>query len=434
MQKTLLVIRQELASTFSRRSYLLFAFGIPALAIMIVAGLKFIQNRTGSRAATASGGSSSSSQSVFDLQAEGFVDQSGVIQSLPKNVPPNRIIAYPDEAKAKQALNSGEITAYYVIPPDYLASGKIYYIYPDTKSYLSDGQSWIIHWILTVNLLGQDLKKADRLWNPIRDVKENDLSAPDPVASTTIEDCSRPGTACETNDLIRYMPGIMVAFLFITLMMSSSLLFNSLGTEKDNRTLEVLLLSVHPRQLLAGKIIALGLAGLIQTFAWLAAIFISVKLGGSALSLPADFTFPVDILIFSLLFFLGGYGLYAALLSGVGALIPNMKETGGVLYLALIPLMIGYMIGLFAPLLGVANASLLVFLSIFPFTAPVVMVMRLTDGIVPLWQTLLAISLLYLTAYLALRAAATMFRAQSLLSGQPFSLGRYFKTLSRKAV
>ena len=69
----------------------------------------------------------------------------------------------------------------------------------------------------------------------------------------------------------------------------------------------------------------------------------------------------------------------------------------------------------------------------FPLTAPVLMMMRLTDGSVPLWQLLLSAALMLATAYLIVRAVAAMFHAQNLLSGQPFSAKRFFGALLRRA-
>jgi ABC-type Na+ efflux pump permease subunit len=71
-------------------------------------------------------------------------------------------------------------------------------------------------------------------------------------------------------------------------------------------------------------------------------------------------------------------------------------------------------------------------MSLFPFTSPIVMVMRLTNSSVPFWQLILALTLLFLTAYLALRSASSMFLAANLFSGQPFSLRRYFAAMFEK--
>jgi ABC-2 type transport system permease protein len=70
-------------------------------------------------------------------------------------------------------------------------------------------------------------------------------------------------------------------------------------------------------------------------------------------------------------------------------------------------------------------------LSLFPLTAPVAMMTRLAASNVPLWQILLSAALLAITAVLIIRAVAGMFKAQTLLSGQPFDLKLLFSTLSK---
>ena len=193
--------------------------------------------------------------------------------------------------------------------------------------------------------------------------------------------------------------------------------------------IEVLMTSISPRQLLAGKTLGLGAASLFQTVVWLGAMYFSFNLGGRTLSLPENFEFPVDLLIWGIVFFLGGYGLYASLMAGVGALVPNMKEAGVANFIVIFPLFIGYLFGLFAPLTQNANSAFLIFLSIFPLTSPVVMIMRLTNDIIPAWQPIFSAILLFVSVLLASRSAADIFHARNLLSGQPFSLKRYLAAL-----
>jgi len=76
-----------------------------------------------------------------------------------------------------------------------------------------------------------------------------------------------------------------------------------------------------------------------------------------------------------------------------------------------------------------AEAVLPVVLSFFPLTAPILMVMRLTNGFVPLWQLILSAVLVLATNVHIVRATAKMFKAQNLLSGLPFSLKRYYQIL-----
>ena len=424
MNKTFLIMRQELSTTFGRPSYLFFAFGLPVLVVLILSGVKLIQGRS-----SANSKANLAGPAEYQLEIEGFVDHSGLIQTISEDLE-DYLLPYESEAAAQSALKSGEISAYYVIPTDYVARGEVDYVFPDDKPYLSDGQQWVIKWTLNLNLLGGDLAVADQVWNPVWNLETRNLTPDFEGASVSGEDCSRPGVACESNELVRMMPSILVVVFFITFMSSSSMLFNSIGVEKENRTIELLLLSINPRQLLMGKTLALGIAGLSQTLVWLLSIWVGFNLGGSTLSLPDGFTFPVEIVIWSLIFFIGGFALYASLMAGAGALVPKMKEAGIANFIAMIPLFFGYIFGLMAPLADATGSAFLVFLSIFPLTSPVVMIMRLTDGNVPLWQLLLSIGLLFVTAYFALQMVAAMFHAQNLLSGQPFSARRYLRALA----
>ena len=427
MRKTFLVMREELINTFRRPSFLLFAFGIPVLAVLILGAVKLIQGRS-----IANSGPSISTPSETLLETEGFVDRSGLIHTISKDLQ-DYLLPYESETQAQQALAAGKITAYYVVPEDYLARGKVDYVYLDNKSNLSDGQSWVIKKTLNINLLAGDLELADQIWNPIRHLDARSVAPEFQGASVSGEDCSRPGVACESNELIRLMPSLLVVIFFMAFMSSSSMLFNSIGAEKENRTIELLMLSINPRQLLTGKTLALGIAGLVQTLVWLIAIYASFNLGGSTLSLPDGFNFPVQIVAWSLVFFIGGFALYASLMAGAGALVPKMKEASIANFIAMFPLFFGYVFGIISPLAEATDSSFLVFLSIFPLTSPVVMVMRLTDGLVPLWQLLLSIGLLFVSAYFALQTVAAMFHAQNLLSGQPFSVKRYLYALTGRA-
>lgn len=427
MNKTFLIMRQELSTTFGRPSYLFFAFGLPVLAVLILSGVKLVQGRS-----SANSKANLAGPAEYQLEIEGFVDHSGLIQTISEDLD-DYLLPYESEAAAQSALESGEISAYYVIPADYVARGEVDYVFPDDKPYLSDGQQWVIKWTLNLNLLGGDLALADQIWNPVWNLETRNLAPAFEGALVSGEDCSRPGVACESNELVRMMPSILVVVFFITFMSSSSMLFNSIGVEKENRTIELLLLSISPRQLLMGKTLALGIAGLSQTLVWLLSIWGGFNLGGSTLSLPDGFTFPVEIVIWSLIFFIGGFALYASLMAGAGALVPKMKEAGIANFIAMTPLFFGYIFGLMAPLADATGSAFLVFLSIFPLTSPVVMIMRLTDGNVPLWQLLLSIGLLFVTAYFALQMVAAMFHAQNLLSGQPFSARRYLRALAGRA-
>ena len=424
MKKTLAVLRHELATTLRRRSFLLAAFGIPLLAILIFAGITIVKRES------AGSGDAMSSQQTPQLAVEGYVDQSGLIDAISKSIPSGHLLAYADEEQAQQALAAGEIAAYYVIPEDYVARGELFYVYPDTTPLISDGQQWLILRTLLTSLLGGKDELAEWVWNPMDLETINLTQEAQPGAE---EDFSQPSSASDPSPLAPYLPAAMVLLLFTSLMINANLLSESVSSEKENRTIEILMLSITPRQMLAGKIIGLGIAGLLQTIAWMGTVFVLVNTGGQTLKLPPGFTIPASILAWALVFFLLGFAMYASLLASVGALASKLKEASQASFLVLAPLLAGYLVGLLAPLAQATRGALPVALSMFPLTAPVVMIMRLTDHSVPLWQLLLSAGLMVVTTYVIVRAVGAMFRAQHLLSGQPFSVRRYFSALLGRA-
>ena len=420
MHKSWLVMSYEIRKTLHSTGFVIFSYILPVVAVVALVGIRYFQERTGMQI-----GANSRGSSQVVNQMEGFVDQSNLIHFIPEAIPPGYLVHLENEAQAQQALENGEISAYYVIPADLLRRGEVYYVYPDTRSYLDDGQSWVMAWTILVNLMEGDVALVDRIWNLIQNVTVTDLSPQAGGGKIPEEACYRPGAACKSSDLVRYMPAIMAVLFFFVFMTTSSRLLDSIGVEKDNRVMEVMLLSINPRQLLAGKLLGLGAAGLLQMLLWSGALYIGFNLDDTVFNLPEEFVFPIGILIASLGFFFGGYGVYASLMAGAGALVPKMKEAGAANYLVLFPLFVGYAFSVIAPMADIADSAMLVFLSIFPLTSPLVMIMRLTNAVVPAWQLGLSLALLYLTAYLILRTAAAMFCAQNLLSGQAFSLKRY---------
>lgn len=423
MRKTLLVMRQELAVTFRRPSYVAFGFVAPVLAVLILAGVRTWLGQP------AGAGVNSSGSATFQMRVEGYVDRSGLIRVIPRDFPAGHLLAYDTEAAAQQALAAGAIAAYYVIPADYVARGEVFYVYAEGRPLIQDGQEWVIKRTLLLNLLGGDEVAAGRIWEPVWHLETLDLAQPSQPEAAADEDCSRPGFACWSNPVIRYLPLGLMALFYVSFFASSNMLFGSIAAEKENRTIEVVLQSISARQLFGGKLLGLALAGLLETGAWLGALLFALNPATGILNLPQDFSFPVDLLAWSLALFLAGYALYASLMAGAGVLVPRLKETGGANLIVMLPLAAGYVVGLLAPLAGADDRALPVALSLFPLTAPVVMIVRLTNGGAPVWQLLLSIGLTCATAFVAFRAAVALFTAQNLLSGQPFSARRYLRAL-----
>jgi ABC-2 type transport system permease protein len=204
----------------------------------------------------------------------------------------------------------------------------------------------------------------------------------------------------------------------------------SLKVEKDNRMLEVLLVSISPRQLISGKIIGLGFAGLLQTMLWISISYALFRLSGRVMEIPPEFQVPPTILVWGVVYYLLGYALYASTLAGIGALVSDLREASQLTTLLLLPLVIPAMMVLF--FVRDPNGSLTTALSLIPFTAPVAMMTRLAaSNAIPLWQPLLSTALMALTAVLVIRLAAHLFQASNLLVGQDLSLNNLMRVIRR---
>ena len=407
MSKVWLVFKQEFVSTVARRSFIITLILIPLVGFLVTwAASAFRDKETGT---------SVIGQLFVPAQSnlpEGYVDPAGLIQELPGDLT-GKLIKFESEPNATKAVKSGEISAYYVIWPDYLRSGKVVYYRADYNPMSGMDQANVITQALDYNLLKDDPALLARYQQTF--VLEEKILSPEPQRDPE-------------NVLTFFLPyGVTMLFYFF-IMGSSSLMLSSINKERENRMLEVLMTSITPMQMLSGKILDLGAVGLIQTVFWSASGLLILRFSGTQFNLGAAFQLPASILVWGIIFFLLGYFLYGALMASVGALVSNVKEGSSITTLIILPLIVPLIF--ISGLVQSPNSGISVALSLIPFTAPVAMMSRLAGTQVPWWQLLLAIGLLLVMVYLVLRVVAGMFRAQNMLSGQPLNLKRYLQALT----
>lgn len=363
------------------------------------------------------------------IEHEGYVDYSGIIKTIPEDLPKGILTEFSDEAGAQAALQSNEISAYYIIPDDYVTTGNLISVRPDYNLLEPGKQVGIIEWIIKQNLVGNE-ELAVAVQEPLV-LKQTDLVLVEQGSQDTAEDCSRPGPQCKSNEFVSYIPLIIVVIFYMLLITAAGLIIRGVGKEKENRVMEILMTSVTPKQILAGKTMGLGLFALLQFISWIGIFYAILTFGGQSVNLPSDFSLPIGVLTWGFVYFIFGYALYALLLAGAGAMISRVKEIQVATFTVITPLLIGYLImltyGMEHP-----HGPLTIGVSLFPFTSPMAMMHRLSIGDVPLWQPIVGLVLLVATVYLVNNLMARLFKAQNLLSGQPFSLKRFFRAIFRK--
>jgi len=405
MKKTLLILKNELITALTRKSFLITLVLLPLtsfIILLVISGLQKSGQDTSAMLENLFVPASLSS-------AEGFVDNSGLMKEIPDEIA-NALIRYNTEEDARAALN-----AYFIVPDDYLEKGDVFYIRPDFNPMGSTQQSSSIKSLIAFNLSGGNPALAYRLQDPINAIEVS---------------LSNQEQRDSDHWLTFFLPYIITFLFYIVILTSSSLLLNSISTEKQNRVMEILLTSLTPSQVLTGKIIALGLTGLLQTVVWLGAGLLMLRYSGRAFALSAAFQLPLSIMAWGVLFFIFGYAVFASLMAGIGALVPNLREGSQLTTVVILPMIIPLVF--ISALINTPNSPLSVFLSMFPLTAPVSMMTRLSATQVPFWQASLALLLLALTAVFLVRASASLFKAQNLLTGQTFTVAGFLKALAGK--
>ncbi len=214
----------------------------------------------------------------------------------------------------------------------------------------------------------------------------------------------------------RYVAAIFAGLLmYLAITMYGGAVATGVAQEKTSRTAEVLLSTMRPGQLLAGKVTGIGLVGLAQlAIAVVAgvianAVVHSAKIPGSVWGLMPAF----------LVFFVAGFALYAFALAAAGALVARQEEVQSVTFPIVMPLLIGYLITYFA--VGSADATWLRVLSWLPPLTPTLMPARIALGHVDWWEyPLVAVTMLG-SIYAIVRIASAVYAGALLRGGERLS-------------
>jgi len=232
--------------------------------------------------------------------------------------------------------------------------------------------------------------------------------------------------APDPNDLsaVQTMGMLGGIFLALFLMIYGTQIFNKVKKEKVNRVMEVLATCVTGRTMMLAKIISVGLIGLTQIVIW---IFMVVMVVGGVMAvirpdIPWDVLYDIRIysgLAWSAAFFLGGYVFYGAIYAACGAMTDKDNENQAYMTLITFLLLGSFYIGEYA----VTNADnpFVIFCMFFPFTSPTVAAVNAIAGTVPLWESIVALLVLYVFAYISLSLSGKIYTSSLLLKGKKFT-------------
>jgi len=252
----------------------------------------------------------------------------------------------------------------------------------------------------------------------------------------------------KTDGLVKLIFGMVLGMLlYIFIFAYGSMIMMSVIEEKTNRIIEIVISSVKPFELMTGKIIGTSLAGLTQFIVWGVLFFVfstiisslfgitsipgnpsdaQVMLSaseGSGISsdsleiISAFINLPLtNILVAFVLYFLGGYLLYASIFAAIGAAVDNQTDAQQFL----MPITIILIVALYVGILTVPedpNGIVAQIFSFIPLTSPVVMMMRIPYG-VPVFEQIISVLILFLSVILIIWIAAKIYRIGILMYGK----------------
>jgi ABC-2 type transport system permease protein len=226
--------------------------------------------------------------------------------------------------------------------------------------------------------------------------------------------------------------------LYMTIVFFGQSVLRGVMEEKQSRVAEIVVSSVRPSALLAGKVLGVGAVGLTQLAIWVATgvgllqlrapLLRRLGIAVTPLQLPA---ISPQLLLLLLVFFFLGYVLYSALFAAVGAMVTTEQEAQQA-QMPVVLLLVGTVMFL-QPILMAPESKLAVTLSLFPLSAPIMMPLRMSTLAVPYWQLSVSLAGLALTCILAVFLAARIYRTGLLMYGKRATVREAIRWMTRSS-
>ncbi|OYX41228.1 hypothetical protein B7Y94_05430 [Candidatus Saccharibacteria bacterium 32-49-12] len=377
------VIRFEVVRMLKKPSFWLMALGFP-LIIAVVFGIVFFSNQATMEAAE------KLTEQKFSLAVtdESSIIKPELLQALGAKIAPSR-------DSGVDMVKSGQVDAYFYYPPS-LSDSKVEVYGKDVGMFDNSRYSAVANMLLSESVNSQ-----------VNPEQRAVLQGAVQVDATMYRD----GIEYEGfKEMI--IPGLFLVLFYLLIGFFGGQMLNSTVEEKENRTIEMLLTTINARALIAGKILSLIILALIQIGLILIPVVLIYLLAGPQLQIPSvDLSnIPFDPLRVGLgaAIFAFSFLLFTGLLVAVGAAMPTAKEASQ--WFGIVVIFI------FGPLYGVTafitypDSPFVRFLSLFPLTSPIPLMLRNAYGNLPIEEALLGIAILAVSAVLMLLLAVRIFQ------------------------
>ena len=232
-----------------------------------------------------------------------------------------------------------------------------------------------------------------------------------------------------------FIASFIIGFMiYIVLLIYGQQIMAAVIEEKETRIAEILFSSAKPFQLMFGKLVGVGLAGLTQLAIWVLSALALVGFGLAQMSAAGiSFTMPditVLTVVYFFIFFLLGFFIYATIYALIGAMVTTVQEGGQFAFPPIILLIIAFYFSFVV--IRDPNSSVSFWVSIVPFFAPITMPVRILAETPPFWQIGLSILLNGLAIAGLVWLAARVYRVGMLMTGKRATIPEVWKWIRRK--
>lgn len=215
---------------------------------------------------------------------------------------------------------------------------------------------------------------------------------------------------------------ILMFLLYMAVMMYGQLVAQSVAVEKSSRAMELLITSAKPTSLMFGKVLGAGAAGFTQLILLLGSAFLLYRINADFwtdnATMASIFDMPLSILLYTILFFVLGFLLYAFLYGALASLASRLEDINTLVMPVTFLMLIAFLVSIFS-MLGDVDSVLMRVASFVPFTSPMAMFTRICMGSVAPWEVVLSVALLVGSTIGIGYLAAAIYRVGVLMYGKP---------------
>ncbi len=408
MRKIWLIVKREYLTRVKTKGFVIGTLLVPFLGLVSVALVAFVVSHGSNekfRVAILdnSGGLSESIAQKLDDPPGSDKPQFTVTQSVNRPDSPDAA-----EDSLRTEVNSRALDAYLVIPSDLSHAVQLHTRNPGNFRVIGPLTAAVNQALIEARLNAQGIHVKD-----LGDVTRG--------GELQVIKVSQGRETVEKGQTIGVAIGLVV-LLYMSLLMYGIITMRSVLEEKTSRTMEVLISSVQPVQLLTGKILGVAGVAFTQFLIWIASLGLVLSYGAvmAAMFNPGS-SFPAIHIPFSLLmwaafFFFGGYFLYSAMFAAIGASCSSEQDASQLQWLAMGPLVFTMMI--YWTVLSDPSSKASLILSEIPWFAPVLMPLRISIQAPPIWQLVLSVVLLLLAIWGVIYFSAKIYRIGVLMYGK----------------